>query len=159
MTKDHMILYIVYACTFISLAFIPKDKWREASIAFSFQQFVTWTLGLVVVEFHWIEYPVRELAKVNGSSFLFEFLVYPIIGIFFCLYYPLRSTNWKKVLYISAFTTGITIPEVIIEKYTNLIKYIHWDWYVTSASVYATLYLLWVFYRWYLKLPNNNNEG
>lgn len=154
MIKESMILYIVYACTFISLAFIPRGKWREASIAFSFQQFVTWSLGLIVVELHLIEYPFRELAEVNGSSFLFEFLVYPVIGIFFCLYYPLKSTNWKKISYISIFATAITIPEVIIEKYTDLIEYIHWDWYVTWSSVYATLYLLWVFYRWYYGLQH-----
>jgi hypothetical protein len=154
MMKDYMILYIVYACTFISLAFIPKDKQREASIAFSFQQFVTWFLGLVVVELDLIEYPVRELADVNGSSFLFEFLVYPVIGIYFCLYYPLKSPNWKKVIYISSFSTAITIPEIIVENYTNLIRYIHWDWYVTWTSVYATLYLLWFFYKWYFKLQS-----
>ncbi|WP_420490870.1 CBO0543 family protein [Neobacillus drentensis] len=54
-----------------------------------------------------------------------------------------------------AFSTGLTIPEVIIEKYTNLISYINWKWYYTWASVYATLFLAWKFYKWYFKLNNH----
>ncbi|MEH7237641.1 CBO0543 family protein [Bacillus sp. JJ1562] len=147
-----MILYICYSCTIISLAFIPKNKLREASIAFLFQQFVSWFLGLLAVELHLLEYPVREFPNVNGTSFLFEFLVYPVISVFFCIYYPKTSTNWKKFIYISAFCTAMTISEVIYEKYTDLINYVHWDWYVSWISLYATLLLLWKFYKWYFKL-------
>jgi hypothetical protein len=152
MKIDFMILYILYACTFISIAFIPKNKLREASIIFLFQQFITWFAGILAVGLRLIEYPVRELEKVNGTSFLYEFLMYPIVTIFFCIHYPKTSAKWKKFIYINAFCAGLTIPEVLIEKYTHLIKYLHWEWYFTWASVYATLYLAWVFYRWYYKL-------
>lgn len=154
MKIDQLILYILYSCTFISLAFIPKDKLRDASIIFLFQQFVTWFAGILAVGFNLLEYPVRELAKVNGTSFLYEFFQYPVITVFFCLFYPKTNSFWKKSLYISAYSTGLTLPEVIIEKYTNLISYIHWHWYYTWASVYATLFLAWIFYKWYFRLNN-----
>jgi hypothetical protein len=152
MKNDYLILYVIYACTFISFAFIPKNKIRQASIAFLFQQFVTWFLGLLVVELHLIEYPVRELSGVIKSSFVYEFLVYPTISAFYCIYYPLTSTRWKKFIYTSTFVTSITIPEIFFEKYTDLIHYIHWEWYVTWVSLYATLVLVWIFYKWYFKL-------
>ncbi|MEH7381304.1 CBO0543 family protein [Bacillus sp. JJ1533] len=152
MKLEHMILYIIYGCTFISLAYIPKSKWREASIAFLFQQTITWSLGLITVEFHLLEYPDRELSSINGTSFLFEFLCYPVISIFFCIHYPRTKPIWKKFIYISGFCSVLTLLEVIIEKYTNLIHYLHWDWYVSWLSIYATLYLLWVFYCWYFRL-------
>ncbi|MDR7236596.1 CBO0543 family protein [Neobacillus drentensis] len=154
MKVDQSILYILYACTFISLAFIPKHKLRDASIIFLFQQAVTWFAGILAVGFNLLEYPVRELAKVNGTSFLYEFFLYPVITIFFCLYYPRISKRWKKIIYISTFSTGLTIPEVIIEQNTNLIKYLKWEWYDTWASVYITLFLAWIFYKWYFKLTN-----
>lgn len=113
MKIEQTILYALYACTFISLAFRPKDKLKHASIIFLYQQFVTWFLGLLVVELYLIEYPVRELANINETSFLFEFLAFPIISIFFCLYYPQKSNAWRKFLYTSAFCTEITIAEVI----------------------------------------------
>ncbi|WP_442919983.1 CBO0543 family protein [Metabacillus sp. B2-18] len=152
MKIEHTILYVIYACAFISFAFIPKNKWRQASIIFLFQQFITWFLGLLVVELHLIEYPIRELSSVSKSSFLFEFLIFPIISIFFCLYYPDTRSLWIKFLYSSAYCTGITIPETIFERYTQLINYLKWDWYFTWLSIYATLLLSWYFYKWYFKL-------
>ncbi len=140
MKIELMILYIIYSCIFISLAFIPKGKWREASIAFLFQQCITWFLGLIPVQLHLLEYPVREFPTVNGTSFLFEFLAYPVISIFFCIYYPQTSSKRKKFLYASGFSTAITISEVIFEKYTDLITYIHWGWYVSWLS-YTQPYL------------------
>ena len=152
MKVDLLIIYILYSFTFISLAFIPKNKLRDASIIFLFQQAVTWFAGILAVGLNLLEYPVRELAKVNGTSFLYEFFLFPVVTIFFCIYYPRTSIRWKKIIYISAFSTGLTVPEVIIEHYTNLIKYLRWEWYVTWISVYATLFLAWVFYKWYFKL-------
>lgn len=149
---EHMILYIVYACTFISLAYIPKNKWREASIAYFFQQCTTWFLGLLTVELDLLEYPVREFANINETSFLFEFLFYPIVGSFFCIYYPRNKSMGKKILYTSAFCTSLTIPEVIVESYTNLINYLKWEWYITWLSLYITLKILWIFYKWFFQL-------
>lgn len=152
MKLEHMILYIIYACVFISFAFIPKDKRREASIAFSFQQCTTWFLGLIPVQLHLLEYPAREFPQVNGTSFLFEFLAYPVIGVFFCIHYPLTGNRRKKFIYVSGLCTVITILEVIFEKYTDLITYLHWDWYVSWVTIYGTLSLLWAFYKWYFRL-------
>lgn len=155
MNLDVLILYVIYATTIISIAFVPKNKRREASIAFLFQQFVSWFLGLFAVELNLIEYPIREFSRINGTSFLFEFLVYPMIGVFYCMYFPFNSTRWKKIIYTGAFSTSITIAEVIIEKYTDLAHYINWEWYWSWGSIFATLYLLSRFYKWYFKLGVN----
>lgn len=154
MEVDYTLLYILYACTIISLVYIPRNKLIEASIIFLFQQSITWGLGIIIVGLHLVEYPVRELAKVNGTSFLYEFLLYPVISIFFCLYYPKTSTKWKRFIYIFVFCTGLTVLEVLFEKYTHLIKYIHWKWYYTWISDFGTLFLVWIFYKWYFKLNN-----
>lgn len=154
MKIDQLIIYVLYACTFISLAYIPKNKLKEASIIFLFQQSVAWFTGILTVEFNLLEYPIRELAKVNGSSFLFEFFLYPVITIFFCIYYPKSHQNWRKIIYISIFASALTVPEIFVEKYTHLIKYINWKWYYSWASIYATLLLAWKFYKWFFKLNN-----
>jgi hypothetical protein len=152
MNIEHTILYSYYAAAFISLRFIPRDKWREASIIFLGQQFFTWFSGLLVVELQLIEYPVRELADVHKTSFLFEFLAFPIISIFYCIYYPQAAGAWRKFLYTSAFCSVLTLLEIIFEQYTLLISYIKWDWYVTWISVYAALLLSHWFYKWFFKI-------
>lgn len=154
MPTDYLILHIVYAISFILLAYIPRDRFREASIAFLFHQFITWFLGLLVVELRLLEYPVREFSDTLRTSFVYEFLAFPMIGVFYCLYFPINKSGWAKFLYTSAFATGLTIPEIFINKYTNLVEYHHWGWYVTWGSISTTLYLLGIFYRWYFRLES-----
>ncbi|MFC6604827.1 CBO0543 family protein [Ectobacillus funiculus] len=67
------------------------------------------------------------------------------------------KTTYEIDLYISLFSTGLTVPEIFIEKYTNLITYVNWKWYYTWLSVYATLFLAWIFYKWFFKLNLNKN--
>lgn len=155
MNIEHLLIYILYTCGFISLAYIPKNNRREASIIFLFQQTVTWLAGALAVQFNLLEYPIRELAKVNSTSFLYEFFLYPIITIFFCLYYPKNRPNWRKIFYLSIFSTALSVPEIFFEKYTHLIEYLNWHWYYSWASVYTTLFLAWIFYKWYFKLNND----
>lgn len=159
MNIEVMILYSVWSLTIFSLILIPKQRWGEASISFLFQQFVTWFLGLLVVEWRLIEYPVRELAQVNETSFTFEFFVYPVISIFFILYYPKWSSLPKRFLYTAALSTTITIIEVVFELYTDLINYTGWKWYTTWITVFLTLGLLRLFINWFFKYDVRNNSG
>lgn len=116
------------------------------------QGLITWILGLVAVEFGWIEYPARELQEATHSSFVFEFLVFPVLSIFFSLYFPTGESLLRRTLYTVAFGGGICIPEVILENYTQLVKYHEWRWYWTFFSVMGTLYLCRGLYLWFFKV-------
>ncbi|MBU8919007.1 CBO0543 family protein [Neobacillus sp. 114] len=144
-------LYAIWSITIFSLVLIPKKRLNEASVIFVFQQLITWSLGLIVAELNWIEYPVREFASVNRTSFTFEFWVYPLISVFYVLHYPVHKSNWKRIFYTSIITTVLIISEILFEKFTDLIEYIHWEWYVSWISVYATLYVAQRFHRWFFK--------
>jgi len=122
------------------LIFVPKNKIREASVIFCFKQLITWLLGLFVAEFNLIEYPVRLFANATKASFTFEYFVYPSICVIFNLYYPERKSLFKRILYYFIYTAAITVFEVILEKYTQNIKYINWTWYYTFLSVYLTFF-------------------
>ncbi|WP_366414844.1 CBO0543 family protein [Paenibacillus sp. GP183] len=41
------------------LIFVPKNRIREAQVVYLFKLFLTWGLGLFVVQMKWIEYPIR----------------------------------------------------------------------------------------------------
>lgn len=146
-----IILYSVWSLVIFSLVLIPKDRLNEASVIFLFHQSLAWTLGLFAAEWNLIAYPVRELASVNRTSFTFEFFVFPVIGVFYILHYPEKKGIGARILYTAAITTVIIIPEIIFEKYTDLIKYIHWDWYISWLSVYGTFYLVRLFHHWFFK--------
>lgn len=141
-------------CIFSLIKFIPKDKKRDAWILFLFLQVITWPAGLISVEMGWIEYPTQLLPHANSynqTSFTFEFFFFPVVAIFFSLYYP-RKKYWSIVLlYFIGISGFFTTFEVILEKTTSLVTYHEWRWYWTFISVLVSLFINNQFYRWFKK--------
>ncbi|WP_284646222.1 CBO0543 family protein [Paenibacillus silviterrae] len=149
-TIDRVILIAINLITVLLLILsTPKDKLREASIIFFFKQTMTWSFGLIVVELGLIQYPIREFVKAGGTSFSFEYFIYPSLCVIFNLRYPV-GTFWKKVGWVLGFPTIMTLLEVIFERKTELINYIHWTWYWTWITLWLTFlisrtYFLWIY--------------
>jgi len=72
MNWDFWILVAAWGLTIIILIrYIPKDKLREAQLIFLSKQFITWFIGILVVEFRLIEYPARVFtySELNITDF------------------------------------------------------------------------------------------
>jgi hypothetical protein len=149
---EKIIIYGVWIVSFASVWFIPKDKRRHASFIFLFSQFPAWILGLLVVEAGYIEYPVREFAKANSTSFSFEYFVLPLLCVFFNLNYPSHKSIAKKLLYIASIMSSFTLIELLTEKYTRIIKYVNWESYWTLISMTLVFYFVRVVYKWFYNL-------
>ncbi|MDQ1143748.1 uncharacterized membrane protein YhaH (DUF805 family) [Bacillus sp. SORGH_AS 510] len=151
MRLEYWILLAVWLLTTGLLFFIPKKKRRLALTAFLFKQAITWIFGLVVVQYGLLTYPVRLLADVNRSSFTYEFYVYPAVCAIFNAYYPHKRSKLVQFLYYCAYCTILTVPEIFLEKYTELIKYIHWSWYWTWITLFLTFLMTRTFCVWFFK--------
>jgi|SRR4051812_36892352 hypothetical protein len=134
------------------IRFVPRNRIREAIVVFSFKQMLSWLFGLLVVEKKLISYPYRMFfKKALKSSFTFEFFIYPATCVFFNLHYPDKRGKLFKFFYHVSFPAIITFFEIIALKYTRLIKYKNWTWYLTFLTLWATNYLSHVYHRWYFK--------
>jgi hypothetical protein len=149
MRIEWWLLLSVYAVATGILFFIPKNKIRLAVVAFLFQQIITFLIGLVVVELGLLEYPVRLFASINRTSFTFEYYAFPVICAAFNVWYPNDRSTLIQLGYYAGFSSVLTIAEVIIEKYTNLIKYIHWEWYITWSTICLAFFLARLFCVWF----------
>lgn len=138
MRIEWLILLAVWLLAAGLLFIIPKNKYRLALTAFFFTQAITWIFGSLVVEYGLITYPVRLFADASRVSFTYEYFVYPVVAAVFNVFYPYSRSMFTKFLYFSAYCTALTIPEVFIEKYTDLIKYHHWTWYWTWTTLFIT---------------------
>lgn len=145
---ERTILSMVYVVGIIALIAVPSAKRREAHAVFLFQGMIGWMLGLIVVEAGWIEYPVRELSGSSSTSFVFEFLIFPVIAAYYNIYYP-KGNGLAQFGWLMLFTLAVTVPEQFIERYTLLITYTGWQWYWTCSSVGATLYASRLFHNWF----------
>lgn len=137
---------------FIAIFFIPRKKLDKAALIFLITQFFTWILGLTVVQYGWLEYPVREFSKANSTSFIFEYLMFPILNIFFILKYPTNKQFKLRILYCVTIISVVTLIEFFTERYTMIIKYHSWKWYWTWISMSFTFYLVMVIYKWFYKI-------
>lgn len=163
MLLDWVILYgAVVLAVLLLLLFIPRDKIRIALVIFVFKQVITWILGVIVVEFGLLSYPVRIFDDINRTSFIFEYVVYPAISSIFIVHYPEYRGTLLKLGYYAIYCSVMSGIEVILEHTTRLIHYIHWDWYWTWLSLFITFWLSRQFYKWYflklLKDPQTVSE-
>jgi hypothetical protein len=144
-------IIIAAALSVASLLFVPKTHRGQAQFVLLFVQLPTWLLGLVAVEFGFLRYPVHELSRANSTSFVFEYLILPIYCIHFNAHYPVKAYAVGKTLYYGAAAGSLTIVEIIVEKYTDILEYTGWTWPVTFFSVMFILLLSRVVTRWFFK--------
>ncbi|WP_078379745.1 CBO0543 family protein [Sutcliffiella halmapala] len=138
---------------FLLIRYVPKNKIREASVAFLFKQLITWLFGLAVVETGLIKYPSRLFFKhATKSSFTFEYFVYPGLCVLFNLYYPEKRNLLVKALYYTFHAGIITFFELIAVNFTQLIRYPKWTWYWSFLTMWSSNYLSRLFFRWFYKI-------
>lgn len=152
MSLEELILIFTWIVALLCFwFFIPRAKRREAHVAFLFMQVLTWLFGLLVVEQGWIEYPIREFNTATEASFTFEFFVYPVICAFFNVYYPDKGSIFMKIRHYLLYCTAITGLELILAKYTQLIKYVHWTGYWSLLTLFLTFLISRIYYCWFFK--------
>lgn len=153
MVDGKSILYLIWIGTMVSLFFfIPKSKVRLALVAFLFQQALTWPLGLIVVDMGWIQYPIRFFQNANYASFTFEWFFYPVVSVYFNIYFPEGKSLLAQAAYYILVCSTLTIMELLILHYTHLIIYIYWNAYLTWITLFSTMYMNRKFCLWFFKL-------
>ena len=152
MNLESIILTTAVVVALISLAFTPRNKVLQMQFIISFIQLPTWLLGLSVVEMGLLEYPYRELASVNRTSFIFEYLVLPVVCVHLNNHYPWRASALAKAVYLASISLLLTGGEFVLERYTMLIKYTGWEWYWTWTSVIFIFWLNQKTVAWFFRL-------
>ncbi|MEQ8201066.1 MAG: CBO0543 family protein [Syntrophomonadaceae bacterium] len=150
---------IIIIVAVMLVVYVPKSKLREALVVFFFKQFVTWPLGLAVAEYGLIEYPVRLFSNATKVQFSFEYLIYPAICVVFMMTYPEDRGRFKEFMHYFNYCTIMTMIEVVAEKYTANINYIHWTWYLTWLSLFITFYISRKFYEWFFRVNAKEVSG
>lgn len=149
---DVVILYLVWIITVLLLViFIKPINSIQAQVSFLFMQIPCWLFGAWVVQKGFIEYPVGFLKMIYKSSFTFEFFVFPAVSAIFNVHFPKDRSWFVKSIYILSFPTIITIIEVNLVKYTQLIKYLNWAWYWSFITITFTLLISYSYYLWFFK--------
>lgn len=123
---------------------------RDWVVVFLYKSMLDSFWGVIVVKGNMLKYPMRQLPEYFQTSILFEWWIFPIL----CVLYNqvTRERGLPAILYFAIlFSAGMTAIEYLLEKYTQLIEYLHWSWFATFATLTVTFLssrAFIAFYRW-----------
>ncbi|MCD9021498.1 CBO0543 family protein [Cohnella silvisoli] len=151
MTLERRVLIMIWIASIIAVVlFIPKHKRREAIVVLLTCQAITWLNGILHVEFGLLAFPVREFPRATKLLFTSEYMMYPLMCAFYFIYEP-HSRKLLRLPYLVAWISGLTMVDVMIERYTNLIEYVNYFWYWTWIDFFLIFLLTNVYCKWYFK--------
>ena len=141
----------------VGLLLIPfafkREKLKDWLLIFFLKGYISSFLDQIIVKKKRISYPVRFMSKYFDSSLLFDYLLFPLL----CVFYNRTSekSNLHSIFLQSfIYTTPMTVLEVILEKKTNLIRYKkNWNWLIT----YSTLVVTFLFVRGFIVIIRKFN--
>jgi hypothetical protein len=134
----------------LMLIFIPKARVREAAISFMITQLLSWILGLLVVYFGLLAYPKHFFATATDSSFTYEFLAFPAVSAIMNVNFPTDKPVLIKIGYLLLYPTIMTVIEIALVHYTDLIVFKRWAWYTSWLTIAATMLIAFGFHNWFV---------
>ncbi|MDF2523325.1 MAG: hypothetical protein K0R31_966 [Clostridiales bacterium] len=146
-----VMLLIIGSVVFSILIFVSKKNIRKALLAAIAAETVTWPVGLLLVSFGKIEYPVRLFPKAIESSFLHGYILNPSIYAIYYIHYPKQAKliwRWVYTLLITAIPVSI---EIMANKYTNLVHYKAWSGFYSWMLLIIFYFIIRKYLDWFLK--------
>ena len=140
----------------VGLLLIPfafkREKLKDWLLIFFLKGYISSFLDQIIVKKKHISYPVRFMSKYFDSSILFDYLLFPLL----CVFYNRTSekSNLHSIFLQSfIYSTPMTVLEVILEKKTNLIRYKkNWNWLITYFNVSCHIFVCSRFHCDYKKV-------
>ncbi|WP_396953728.1 CBO0543 family protein [Neobacillus mesonae] len=148
MLLEYKVIILLWITGLISLIkFVPKNRRRRMSFAVLLCQAFTWLSSMFHVKYHLLSFPVKEFPKATDLLITTEYLLYPLIFGFYIIYEPKKSIL-SRISYLSFWISILTVLDVLLEKYTDLIEYVHYDWYWTWVNFFALFSISNIIYQW-----------
>jgi membrane-bound metal-dependent hydrolase YbcI (DUF457 family) len=120
---------------------LRKPPIKDKLLVFMFTGYCSTILGVIIVEKGMLLYPVSLFKNFFDTSPLYEFLLLPLVSIYY--YQSTYYSGWIGIAVQGFFyTTVLAITEFLFERYTDLIQYNTWTWLDTFISVFLVLFLV-----------------
>ncbi len=133
---ERIILWALFLIGITLLIFsLRKPLIKDSILIFLLNAYFSMFIGVLVVEEKMLEYPIRLFSNYFASSLLYEYLLFPVV----CIYFyqtTYHSKYMSIVLQCLLYTSALTVIEVLFERYTDLIEYHTWTWIHTFISIF-----------------------
>lgn len=152
MEKEHLILAAMWIFGFLGfILFIQKKNLRKGLLAYSIFQSIVWLCDMPAFEFGLLSAPVREFPKATDLAITINYLFYPFL---FSIYYVKKRVKgfiWARFSYFAVWVSAVTLYDVIIETYTDLLEYGSMTWYGMWMYIAFLFFISEVCCNWFFK--------
>jgi hypothetical protein len=138
-------------CGFLLVKYVPIEMKREAHITFLFASTIAWIFEYLQLVLGLIEFPFREFEVATKMSFSLHYFVYPTFSVFFVLCYPLEKGQLRVLVHFLLYSMAVSTYTLFIEKYSSLIHYLKWNWFMSLLTNLILLYIIKKFVFWFKK--------
>jgi hypothetical protein len=158
MSLEYFLIIVPNIFSAFSLFYVPKASFRKALLSFLTFQAATWFVSLILVQLNILAFPVRLFKKATRSNFLNEFLLYPIIFMWFVLLYPKNKSSVIKIMHHIIFISILTWYMYFLNTYTSLSKPITILIHPLALDIYARVTIVYEVCYFYIKLFSNKKH-
>jgi hypothetical protein len=152
MLMEHLILGAMWLFGFVSfILFIPRQDRRKGFLAFLMFQAIIWLCDMPAFTFGLLSAPVREFPKATDLPLTIDYWFYPVL---FAIYYVKRRVNaslWSRLTYYFIWISVSTLIDIVIERYTDLLKYGILQWWGMWIYIGFLFYVSQVCCNWFFK--------
>lgn len=132
---------------------LRKQPIKDWILSFLLTAYFAIFIGTIVADLKLVQYPVNLFGSYFSSSLLFEFVLFPVVTIYFY-----QTSHRSRMLGITfqcvVYTGGLTIVEALFQRYTDLVEYVHWSWTHTFLSVFCFLFAVRLLLKFINQISN-----
>lgn len=108
-------------------------------------------IAATLVELELFKYPERLLPDYFSANLLFDNFFFPVVNVWY-VKWTLQGRIHHMIIKSLIVSAGITILEVLLERYTALIHYIHWNGWISLITIALFLLMMRAIYSGLRKL-------
>ncbi|MFJ8256640.1 CBO0543 family protein [Peribacillus asahii] len=152
MLMEHLILVAMWLLGFVGLIlFIPRKNRRKGLFAFMMFQAIIWLCDMPAFKYGLLSAPVREFPKATDLALTINYFFYPALFSIFYVHKKVKGSLWSRFTYFFVWISIITLFDIVIERYTDLLEYGLLTWYGMWIYIGFLFYVSRVCCNWFFK--------
>jgi hypothetical protein len=133
------------------ILFVPHGKRREGYLAFLMFQAFIWACDIPSFTYGLLSAPFREFPKATNLCITINYFFYPVLFSIYYVHRRVKSNRWSKIISFFIWTSTVTLFDIVIEKYTDLLEYGTITWYGMWMYIVFLYYVSEVCCDWFYK--------
>ncbi len=152
MLMEYLILVAMWLFGFVGfILFIPHKERRKGFLAFFMFQAIIWLCDMPSFQFGLLSAPVRLLPKATDIPLTINYFFYPVLFSIFYVNKRVKGSLWFRITYFFVWVSVITLFDVVIERYTDLLEYGLLSWWGMWIYIWFLFYVSQFCCNWFFK--------